>query len=173
MFLDPLPVDQPVQISPEVPKMPPGGPVRRRRSARAQGEPPSLARPDRAGLADHRDRLEPVQSASSACHARPGDRLHRQGQRCRRRVQSRADRHRRGCRRSSCSSPGSCGPQAAVRAPSSSRCSAPTTRAARSPGARSVQQGFMGISGINPRRRHIPTDTSYTLAARLTGQARR
>jgi ABC-2 type transport system permease protein len=34
----------------------------------------------------------------------------------------------------------------------------------------SVQQGFMGISGINPRRRHIPTGISYTLAARLTGQ---
>jgi ABC-2 type transport system permease protein len=33
-----------------------------------------------------------------------------------------------------------------------------------------VQQGFMGISGINPRRRHIPTGVSYTLAARLTGQ---
>ena len=29
----------------------------------------------------------------------------------------------------------------------------------------------MGISGINPRRRHIPSDTSYTLAARLTGSA--
>jgi ABC-2 type transport system permease protein len=34
-----------------------------------------------------------------------------------------------------------------------------------------VQQSFLGISGINPRRRHIPTDTSYTLAARLTGAA--
>jgi ABC-2 type transport system permease protein len=33
-----------------------------------------------------------------------------------------------------------------------------------------VQQGFMGISGINPRRRHFPTNSSYTLAARLTGQ---
>ncbi len=33
-----------------------------------------------------------------------------------------------------------------------------------------VQQGFMGISGINPRRRHIPTGKNYTLAARLTGQ---
>jgi len=32
-----------------------------------------------------------------------------------------------------------------------------------------VQQGFMGISGINPRRRWIPTGTSYTLAARITG----
>ena len=34
-----------------------------------------------------------------------------------------------------------------------------------------VQQSFMGISGINPRRRHIPSGTSYTLAARLTGAA--
>ena len=33
-----------------------------------------------------------------------------------------------------------------------------------------VQQSFMGISGINPRRRHIPTHTSYTVAARLIGQ---
>ena len=33
-----------------------------------------------------------------------------------------------------------------------------------------VQQSFMGISGINPRRRHIPTGMTYTLAARLTGQ---
>ena len=32
-----------------------------------------------------------------------------------------------------------------------------------------VQQGFMGISGINPRRRHIPTGREYTLAARITG----
>jgi ABC-2 type transport system permease protein len=28
----------------------------------------------------------------------------------------------------------------------------------------------MGISGINPRRRHIPTGRNYTLAARITGQ---
>ena len=34
-----------------------------------------------------------------------------------------------------------------------------------------VQQSFMGISGINPRRRHDPTGTTYTLAARLIGQA--
>jgi len=33
-----------------------------------------------------------------------------------------------------------------------------------------VQQSFMGIQGINPRRRHIPTGTSYTLAARITGE---
>jgi ABC-2 type transport system permease protein len=33
-----------------------------------------------------------------------------------------------------------------------------------------VQQGFMGISGINPRRRHILSGMSYTLAARVTGQ---
>src|SRR6202042_2379373 len=29
-----------------------------------------------------------------------------------------------------------------------------------------VQQSFMGISGINPRRRHDPTGSTYTLAAR-------
>jgi ABC-2 type transport system permease protein len=34
-----------------------------------------------------------------------------------------------------------------------------------------VQQGFMGISGINPRRRHLRTGMSYTLAARLIGSA--
>ena len=33
-----------------------------------------------------------------------------------------------------------------------------------------VQQSFMGISGINPRRRHMPTGMNYTLAARLSGQ---
>jgi ABC-2 type transport system permease protein len=33
-----------------------------------------------------------------------------------------------------------------------------------------VQQGFMGIQGINPRRRHEPTGRSYVVAARLSGQ---
>ncbi len=33
-----------------------------------------------------------------------------------------------------------------------------------------VQQGFMGISGINPRRRHIPTGRNYTMAALVTGK---
>jgi ABC-2 type transport system permease protein len=32
-----------------------------------------------------------------------------------------------------------------------------------------AQQGFMGISGINPRRRFLRSGDSYTLAARLTG----
>lgn len=32
-----------------------------------------------------------------------------------------------------------------------------------------VQQGFMGGRAINPRRRWLPTGTSYTLAARVTG----
>ncbi len=32
-----------------------------------------------------------------------------------------------------------------------------------------IQQGFMGGRTINPRRRWIPTGTSYTLAARVTG----
>jgi ABC-2 type transport system permease protein len=34
-----------------------------------------------------------------------------------------------------------------------------------------VDQGFMGISGINPRRPYRRTGMSYTLAARITGQA--
>ena len=34
-----------------------------------------------------------------------------------------------------------------------------------------AMQGFMGFSGVNPRRRHMRSDTSYTLAARVTGQA--
>jgi ABC-2 type transport system permease protein len=34
-----------------------------------------------------------------------------------------------------------------------------------------VQQGFMGLSGINPNRRHRATAMSYTLAARVEGPA--
>lgn len=34
-----------------------------------------------------------------------------------------------------------------------------------------VQQGFMGVSGINPRRRHITSGQAYTLAARVKGAA--
>ncbi|WP_165226758.1 Gldg family protein [Aquisphaera insulae] len=34
-----------------------------------------------------------------------------------------------------------------------------------------VQQSFMGIGGINPRRRHVSTGSSYTLAARISGPA--
>jgi ABC-2 type transport system permease protein len=33
-----------------------------------------------------------------------------------------------------------------------------------------VQQGFMGIQGINPRRRHMLSGLSYTLAARVSGR---
>jgi len=33
-----------------------------------------------------------------------------------------------------------------------------------------AQQGFMGMSGINPRRRHFATGQAYTLAARLQGR---
>jgi len=34
-----------------------------------------------------------------------------------------------------------------------------------------VQQGFMGVSGINPRRRHFTSGQAYTLAARVKGAA--
>jgi ABC-2 type transport system permease protein len=33
-----------------------------------------------------------------------------------------------------------------------------------------VQQSFMGISGINPNRRHLPSNMEYTLAARIQGK---
>jgi len=32
-----------------------------------------------------------------------------------------------------------------------------------------VQQGFMGVSGVNPRRRHFASGVGYTLAARIKG----
>lgn len=32
-----------------------------------------------------------------------------------------------------------------------------------------AEQGFMGISGVNPRRRHVPDEQSHTIAARLKG----
>ena len=34
-----------------------------------------------------------------------------------------------------------------------------------------VQQSFMGIGGINPNRRHLPTNMEYTLAAKIEGKA--
>jgi ABC-2 type transport system permease protein len=33
-----------------------------------------------------------------------------------------------------------------------------------------IQQSFMGVSGLNPYRRHFPSGTAYTLAARVQGQ---
>ena len=39
------------------------------------------------------------------------------------------------------------------------------------PFAQVVQQSFMGISGINPNRRFLPTGREYTLAARIQGKA--
>jgi ABC-2 type transport system permease protein len=34
-----------------------------------------------------------------------------------------------------------------------------------------AQQSFMGFAGLSPRRRYIPSDESYTLAARISGKA--
>jgi ABC-2 type transport system permease protein len=33
------------------------------------------------------------------------------------------------------------------------------------------QQSFMGVGGLNPRRRYVPSGENHTLAARVTGQA--
>ena len=38
------------------------------------------------------------------------------------------------------------------------------------PFAETVQQSFMGVGGINPNRRHVPTNLTYTLAARIEGK---
>ena len=39
------------------------------------------------------------------------------------------------------------------------------------PFAQVVQQSFMGITGINPNRRHLPSGQEFTLAARVRGKA--
>ena len=59
LFLDPFPADNP-QMSPELPKMPPGGPFGGGQPPRAQGRPAPLARHDWTRLADQRDRVERV-----------------------------------------------------------------------------------------------------------------
>ncbi len=38
------------------------------------------------------------------------------------------------------------------------------------PFAEVVQQSFMGVGGINPNRRHVPSNLEYTLAAHLQGR---
>ena len=148
-----------------------GRPVRRRPAPRAQGRPASAARPGRARLAVDRDRLERLQSAPQA--RRPAidarDRLHRQGERRRRRIQRRSRAPARAFRRSSRSSPACSGPRRASGTEFIPLLRTGTT-GGTVPWSDVVQQSFMGISGINPRRRHIPTGKSYTLAARLTGQ---
>ena len=135
-----------------------GRTVRRRPAARAQGQPAAPARPDRARLADRprssgtpTTRIRSLPTCSTPEIVFIGKGSGADG-----RVQPRADRQRRACRRSSPSSPGCSGPKRGLGAgihPAASD----QQRGRHVSWSDAVQQGFMGISGINPRRRHIPT----------------
>ena len=169
LFLDPLPVDNP-QISPEVPKMPPGGPF----GGGAPPEPKGNLRPllDLVGLDwpttdvvwnpynphPQLAMLEPeivfIGKGSGADGAFNADQIATSG------LQEVVTLF-----------PGHLNPRSGGSGPEF----IPLLRTNNAGGTISwdqvVQQSFMGISGINPRRRHMPSDTSYTLAARLTGSA--
>ncbi len=162
----PVPVREPVDLA-RAAQAAAGRPVRRRPAAGAQGEPPAAARPGR-----HRVALDPRSSGtrtipipSSTC---PRDRLHRQGERRGRCVQSRPGRQR-----------GAPGDRHDLPRPAPLQDERLRPRvhsaAADQPFGRGplwnevAQQSFMGFSGLNPRRRYIPSGEGYTLAARITG----
>ena len=65
--------------------------------------------------------------------------------------------------------PGLLRPKAGGPGPSSSRCSGPARPAAPRL-ERGRPAGLHGLSGINPRRRYIPSGEGYTLAARITAR---
>ena len=172
LFLDPFPFDEIPQMSPELPKMPPGGPF----GGGQPPEPKGNLRPllDLIGLdwpsseivwnaynphpklADLQstpeivfigkgsgaaDAFNPEQSASAGLAGNRGT------------VSRPAPAQGRwlGAR----IHPAACGP---------------ARPAGRSPGARSSSRDSWGSAESIPRRRHIPTGTSYTLAARINGQ---
>ena len=170
LFLDPFPVDNP-SISPELPKMPPGGPF-------GGGQPPEPKgdlRPllDLIGIDwpsteivwnvyNPHPKLADLQSTPEIVFIGKGS--------------GAADAFNdeqsasAGLQEIVTLFPGLLRPKAGGSGPSSSRCLRTGTTGGTIPWSEVVQQGFMGISGINPRRRHIPTGMSYTLAARITGQ---
>ncbi len=169
LFLDPLPVDNP-QISPEVPKQPPGGPF----GGGAPPEPKGNLRPllDLIGLDwptteivwnpynphPQLAMLEPeivfVGKGSGADGAFNPEQIASSG-----------------LQEIVMLFPGLLRPRSGGSGPDF----VPLLRTNNAGGTitwdESVQQSFMGVSGINPRRRHTPSMTSYTLAARLTGTA--
>jgi ABC-2 type transport system permease protein len=167
LFLDPLPVDNP-QIAPEVPKMPPGGPF----GGGPPPEPKGNLRPlldligldwpsseivwntynPHPGLADMPPEVVFIGRGSGAEGAFNPEQIATSG------LQEIVTLF-----------PGLLRP----RSGGSGLEFTPLLRTNDAGGTLSwteaAQQGFMGVTGINPRRRHIPTYTSYTLAARLTG----
>jgi ABC-2 type transport system permease protein len=169
LFLDPLPIDNP-QISPEVPKMPPGGPF----GGGPPPEPKGNLRPllDLIGLDwptteivwnqynPHLQlaMLEPeivfIGRGSGAEGAFNPEQIATSG-----------------LQEVVMLFPGLLRPKTGGSGPEF----IPLLRTNDSGGtltwSQTVEQGFMGISGINRRRPHIASGMSYTLAARLTGPA--
>jgi ABC-2 type transport system permease protein len=169
LFLDPFPVDKP-EISPEVPKMPPGGPF-------GGGQPPeqkgnlqplldllALDWPSteivwnsynpHPQLADMPPEVVFIGEGSGETDAFNGSQIASSG------LQEIVTLF-----------PGLLRPKSGGAGPEFT----PLLRTNETGGIISfndvAQQGFMGISGINPRRRWLPTGLSYTLAARIEGKA--
>ena len=170
LFLDPFPVDNP-SISPEVPKMPPGGPF----GGGQPPEPKGNLRPllDLLGIDwpsteivwnayNPHPKLADLQSTPEIVFIGKGS-----GAADAFNAEQSASA---GLQEIVTLFPGLLRPKAGGSGPSSSRSCGPARPGGTILWSEVVQQGFMGISGINPRRRHIPTGMSYTLAARLTGQ---
>jgi ABC-2 type transport system permease protein len=168
LFLDPFPVDNP-QIAPEVPKMPPGGPF----GGGPPPEPKGNLRPllDLVGLdwpsteivwnmynphpqlADLPPEVVFIGRGSGAEDAFNSSQIATSG-----------------LQEIDTLFPGMLRPRSGS-GPEFIPLLRTSDRGGTLSWTEAAQQGFMGISGINPRRRHIPTDSSYTLAARLTGPA--
>jgi ABC-2 type transport system permease protein len=169
LFLDPLPIDNP-QISPEVPKMPPGGPF----GGGPPPEPKGNLRPllDLVGLDwptteivwntynphPQLAMLEPeivfIGKGSGAQGAFNPEQVATSG------LQEVVTLF-----------PGLLRPRSGGAGPEFIPLLRTDDRGGLVSWSQTIEQGFMGISGINRRRPHIPTATSYTLAARLTGTA--
>jgi gliding motility-associated transport system permease protein/gliding motility-associatede transport system auxiliary component len=169
LFLDPLPLDKP-DLSPEVPKMPPGGPF----GGGPPPEPKGNLRPllDLIGLDwptteivwnrynphPQLAMIEPeivfVGKGSGAEGAFNPEQIATSG------LQEIVTLF-----------PGLLRPRTGGAGPEFVPLIRTNSSGGTIPWSEAVQQSFMGISGINPNRRYIPSDVSYTLAARITGTA--
>ncbi|MFO0907690.1 MAG: Gldg family protein [Isosphaeraceae bacterium] len=168
LFLDPLPVENP-QISPEVPRQPPGGPM--------GGGPPPEPKGDLKPLLDllglewpttdivwnpynplqQRPDLPPevvfIGRGSGADDAFNKDDI----------VTS-------GLQEVVAIFPGLLRPRSGA-GPEFTPLLRTSTSGGTLQWSEATRQGFMGMSGLNPNRRHFPTGEAYTLAAHLKGDA--
>ena len=166
LFLDPLPIDNP-QISPEVPKQPPGGPF----GGGPPPEPKGNLRPllDLIGLDWPTTEIvfNPYNPHPQLAMLEPEIVFITAG-----RTEGSFNREQlatSGLQEVVTLFPGLLRPKSGGSGPEF----IPLLRTDDGGGilnwSQTVEQGFMGISGINRRRPHFPSGTSYTLAARLTG----